>query len=114
MSQPPAPLRKTLQTRDGAISYLEWDAAPDKPLLLFSHANGFNASTYRSLLSPLARDFRIIAWDMRGHGLTTLPLDNKSLHGWRIFRDDLLRFIDGDAAAPGHTSPATDAERKVA
>src|SRR4051812_42112413 len=107
-----SPIRKTLSTRDGAISFLEWEVT-DKPLLLFSHANGFNASTYRSLLSPLSSEFRIIAWDMRGHGLTTLPLDRKRLRGWQIFRDDLLRFIDQLDARPtvlaGHSLGATSA-----
>lgn len=94
MSEPQSAVRKRLETAEGAISYLEWEAAPNKPLLIFSHANGFNASTYRSLLSPLAGDFRIMAWDMRGHGLTTLPLNKNGLQGWQIFRDDLLRFLD--------------------
>lgn len=111
MSELSAPVRKMLETPEGAISYLEWEATPDKPLLIFSHANGFNASTYRSLLTPLQNDFRIIAWDMRGHGLTTLPLNKKGLRGWQIFRDDLLRFVDQLDAKPtvlaGHSLGAT-------
>src|SRR5690242_20573917 len=111
MSESAHSSRKTLETAEGAISYLEWEAAPDKQLLIFSHANGFNASTYSSLLSPLSGDFRIIAWDMRGHGLTTLPLNKNGLRGWQIFRDDLLRFVDGLEFSPtvmaGHSLGAT-------
>jgi pimeloyl-ACP methyl ester carboxylesterase len=106
-----SPVRKTLDTGEGTISYLEWEGAAGAPLLIFSHANGFNASTYRSLLTPLAGEFRIVAWDMRGHGLTTLPLDRTGLRGWQIFRDDLLRFIDRLDAKPavlaGHSLGAT-------
>jgi pimeloyl-ACP methyl ester carboxylesterase len=113
MSSPQSqlPVRKTLDAGDGTISYLEWEGAAGAPVLIFSHANGFNASTYKSLLAPLAGEFRIIAWDMRGHGLTTLPLDRNRLRGWQIFRDDLLRFIDRLDAKPavlaGHSLGAT-------
>ncbi len=92
------PLRRTIALPDGAVSYLEWEA--DAPLLVFSHANGFNASTYRSILAPLAGRFRIIAWDLRGHGLTQLPTDPRRICGWTIFRDDLLRFLDALEVKP--------------
>lgn len=92
------------------MSYLEWES-PGAPLLVFSHANGFNASTYKTLLSPLAGPFRIVALDMRGHGLTTLPLDKRRLSGWRVYRDDLLRFLDRIDAEPavlaGHSLGAS-------
>jgi pimeloyl-ACP methyl ester carboxylesterase len=105
------PVRKTLDADDGAVSYLEWEGTAGAPLLIFSHANGFNASTYKSLLAPLAEEFRIVAWDMRGHGLTTLPLDRRLMRGWQIFRDDVLRFIDRLDAKPvvlaGHSLGAT-------
>lgn len=87
------PVRREITFADGAMSYLEWES-PGAPLLIFSHANGFNASTYKALLSPLAGPLRIIAIDMRGHGLTTLPLNKTALKGWRLYRDDLLRFLD--------------------
>lgn len=105
------PVRRNLPLPQGAVSYLEWEAEPGAPLLIFSHANGFNASTYKSLLQPLAGTFRIVGWDMRGHGLTALPLDRSALNGWRVFRDDLLRFIDMLAVKPkvlaGHSLGAT-------
>ena len=105
------PVRRNLPLADGTISWLEWEAEERAPLLIWSHANGFNASTYKSLLQPLAGKFRIVAWDMRGHGLTNLPLDKSLLTGWRVFRDDLLRFIDALDVKPkviaGHSFGAT-------
>ena len=96
---------------DGAVSFLEWEAPAGAPLVVFSHANGFNASTYKSLLQPLAQRLRIVAWDMRGHGLTALPLDRTRLPGWRVFRDDLIRFVSALGAKPavlaGHSLGAT-------
>jgi pimeloyl-ACP methyl ester carboxylesterase len=88
------PQRRSMPFDDGAMSYLEWSDAPaGAPLLVFAHANGFNAFTYRSLLAPLSEKFRIVALDMRGHGLTTLPADRSLVKRWKVYRDDLLRFV---------------------
>jgi pimeloyl-ACP methyl ester carboxylesterase len=97
---------------DGAMSFLEWnEAAPGAPLLVFAHANGFNALTYRALLGPLADRFRIVVPDMRGHGLTTLKTDPALVSGWRVYRDDLLRLVARLGDAPrilaGHSLGAT-------
>jgi pimeloyl-ACP methyl ester carboxylesterase len=85
--------RKNLALADGAVSYLE--GAADAPLLHFTHANGFNAETYRALLTPLQGRFRITAADMRGHGFTTLPAVPGMQAGWRIYGEDLARVTDG-------------------
>ncbi len=43
------PPRAEIAFADGAMSYLAWDdAGPDRPALVFTHANGFNANTYRT------------------------------------------------------------------
>ena len=47
------------------------DRAPD---IVFSHANGFNARTYRSILAPLADRFRILAIDMGSRGISYAQL----------------------------------------
>jgi pimeloyl-ACP methyl ester carboxylesterase len=85
--------RRTLVFEDGAMSFLEWEGPAEAPLLLFLHANGFNALTYRTVLAPLAGTLRVIAFDLRGHGLTTLPTDLAKAR-WTTHRDDLLRFTD--------------------
>lgn len=109
--------RHALALDDGEVSYLEWPGPPGAPLLLFQHANGFNAQTYRFLLSPLADRFRIVAQDLRGHGQTTLPPDLKKA-SWRIYADDLLRFLDRLGARPnvlaGHSMGATTGLMAVA
>lgn len=89
-----APARRELVLDDGEISFLEWNQGKGLPALHFAHANGFNGTTYRSLLSPLASRFHIRAWDARGHGMTRLPADPTDHRRWTIFRDDLIRFIE--------------------
>jgi pimeloyl-ACP methyl ester carboxylesterase len=93
---------------DGEVSYLEWPA--EAPLLHFAHATGFNAETYRALLTPLQGRFRIAAVDQRGHGFTTLPATPGPQADWTNFGRDLARIIEqlGDAPAvlAGHSMGA--------
>jgi len=63
------------------------------PDLVFLHATGFNALTYRALLAPLGQDFRVVALDQRGHGRSRLPSDPRRIDGWRIYVRDLLALL---------------------
>jgi pimeloyl-ACP methyl ester carboxylesterase len=60
--------------------------------ILFLHANGFNAHTYRAILAPLGTRFRVLAVDMRGHGRSSLPTD-PTQHSWQVYADDLLELL---------------------
>jgi pimeloyl-ACP methyl ester carboxylesterase len=73
------------------------DAGPqDRPVdIVFLHANGFNASTYRTVLSPLADTLRVVAVDQRGHGLSRLAADPvDSRRSWKDLRDDLIALLE--------------------
>lgn len=85
---------------------------PNRPVdLIFSHANGFNAATYRSLLSPLSTSLRIWAPDLRGHGRSTLPTFARPKTSWRDHRDDLLALLEAVDGPPvvmaGHSMGGT-------
>jgi pimeloyl-ACP methyl ester carboxylesterase len=102
-------VRKNLTLPDGEVSYLE--GAADAPLLHFAHATGFNAETYRSLLTPLQGRFRVAACDQRGHGFTTLPATPGEAADWHNFGADLAGILAAlDPAAPavlaGHSMGA--------
>jgi len=103
------PFRRTLELPDGNVSCLDW--AGDGPPLHFAHATGFNAETYRGLLSPLAGRLHVVASDLRGHGLTTLPAVPGTAKGWAIYRDDLAVILDRldlePAILSGHSMGAT-------
>jgi pimeloyl-ACP methyl ester carboxylesterase len=103
------PVRRPVSLNDGTMSCLEW--ASDRPLLLFLHATGFNAETYRGLLGPLAEHFHIIAPDQRGHGMSKLPLRPDAVGNWEIYCDDLLALLDRQPGRPallaGHSMGAT-------
>ena len=95
------PVRREMALKDGTISYLEWKARENLPVLHFAHANGFNAMTYRHVLGPLASHFHIRAWDARGHGFTKLPTDPANHANWNVYRDDLIACIEPLVAETG-------------
>lgn len=95
----------------GAMAVVEFGPSERAPDLVFLHANGFNAMTYRQLLAPLgAEGLRVIAIDQRGHGLSQLatPLED---HDWRRYADDLVALTEALGAMPrvlaGHSMGAT-------
>lgn len=107
----PRARRVDLPSRGGEMAVLDF-GPPERPVdLVFSHANGFNARTYRTILSPLTERLRIIAFDMRGHGASTLPADPERHPGWHGFRDDLLALLAAEADGPvvlaGHSMGGT-------
>ncbi|HUM69725.1 MAG TPA: alpha/beta fold hydrolase, partial [Chloroflexota bacterium] len=82
-------------------------ATPD---IVFIHATGFNARTYRTLLAPLGERFHVLALDMRGHGLTNLPHKLFSYTSWKRHRDDLIAVLEHFTAPvtlAGHSMGAT-------
>jgi pimeloyl-ACP methyl ester carboxylesterase len=107
----PRTLTIDLPTRGGAMAALDFGPASRPIDVIFSHANGFNARTYRSILSSLAVGLRIVAIDLRGHGATTLPTTIEGREGWPQFRDDLLALVASVAEGPvvlaGHSMGGT-------
>jgi pimeloyl-ACP methyl ester carboxylesterase len=100
-----------LPGRGGEMAALELGPR-DRPVdIVFSHANGFNGRTYRTVLQPLASDLRILAIDLRGHGASTLPATIEGRQGWLEFRDDLLALLAAACEAPavlaGHSMGGT-------
>ena len=51
------------------ISYYEWGPKNGRPILLL-HATGFHARVWDRTIAHLGEGFRIIAVDLRGHGLS--------------------------------------------
>jgi pimeloyl-ACP methyl ester carboxylesterase len=102
------PVCTTLPLPEGEVSCLQWEGAG--PFLHFAHATGFNAETYRGLLTPLADRLSIAACDQRGHGFSTLPAEEPPT-GWTIYRDDLVRILErldkGPAILAGHSMGGT-------
>ena len=97
---------------EGHVAALEFGPA-SRPLdILFLHANGFNALTYRHVFAELAPSLRLLAVDLRGHGLTTLPVPPEH-PGWELYADDLVALLGTLDAPPrllaGHSMGASTA-----
>lgn len=103
--------RRMIAVPGGEMAALEF-GPPERPLdVIFMHANGFNAGTYRTILAPLADRLRILAVDQRGHGRTTLPAVPYASNAWTGFRDDLLALLAALGETPtvlaGHSMGGT-------
>ena len=100
-----APRRRTLSLDasrgPGLVSALDF-GDPTRPIdVVFFHANGFNALTYRSVLGPLSQSLRILAVDQRGHGQTGLQTKIEGRRSWDDHRYDDIAVLDALAKEPG-------------
>jgi pimeloyl-ACP methyl ester carboxylesterase len=59
--------------RDGVKIYYEDQGTG--PAVLLSHGYSATSQMWRGQVQPLAAKYRLITWDMRGHGLTDSPDD---------------------------------------
>jgi pimeloyl-ACP methyl ester carboxylesterase len=69
------------------------DTTVERPVLVAVHGGpGLDHSTVKSALAPLAEDFQILYFDLRGHGRS----DHSSAEFWnmRTWADDLRRLCD--------------------
>jgi pimeloyl-ACP methyl ester carboxylesterase len=96
---------------DGEMAVLDFGDSGRPVDVVFLHANGFNALTYRSILAPLSAGLRLVAPDLRGHGATQLAADPRNRRSWNDLRDDVLALLDALGGPPvalaGHSMGAT-------
>jgi pimeloyl-ACP methyl ester carboxylesterase len=85
----------TVKTPDGlTISAQEW-GNPAGPEILFIH--GFSQSHLsfiRQVDSELAKEFRIVTYDLRGHGNSDKPLDPARYRDGKAWGDEVQAVID--------------------
>ena len=96
--------RFTIPGRGGHIAGLNFGRAGGPIDLVFLHATGFCALTYRRLLQPLGPERRAVALDLRGHGHTTLPARAAALTHWHTYAEDVVgavRQLSAGQPAPG-------------
>lgn len=85
----------SVKTPDGlTIAAQEW-GNPQGPEILFIH--GFaqsHLSWMRQVDSDLAKEFRIITYDLRGHGNSDKPLDKAPYHDNKAWADEVKAVMD--------------------
>lgn len=96
-------MRQGKRIRVGDVAGWEWESeTTDSPMLVFAHATGFNASAYKSLLGLLSPEIRVVAFDQRGHGNTSLPADPSRLRSWEVYAQDLVKLLEKMTTRPVH------------
>ena len=75
----------------GDITFHLEERGEGKPLLLLHGLLGSIESDWRRFIPLFSREYRVIAVDMRGHGLTDNPEGRLSDE---LFRDDLIGLLD--------------------
>ncbi len=97
--------------RFGDFSVLHREArGDDRVSVHFAHATGFNAETYRELLSALESSLDVYAMDARGHGMSEATADPRKLRSWAQYRKDLEGLVETltqPTVLAGHSMGAT-------
>jgi non-heme chloroperoxidase len=85
----------SLRTPDGlTIAAQEW-GKPDGPEILFIHGYAqCHLSWARQLGSELAQEFRIVTYDLRGHGGSDKPLGPEPYKSGKAWADELEAVMD--------------------
>ena len=103
--------RATFDLPGGQIAGIQFGAPKPTPDIVFLHATGFNARTYRTMLDPLIDRVNVLAIDARGHGRTTLPTPHFGYVSWTRHRDDLIALMEKYFTKPvtlaGHSMGGT-------
>lgn len=103
--------RVSFEIPGGTMAGIAFGARTPNPDIVFLHATGFNARTYRTLLEPLGDKFHVLALDARGHGRTKLKAGTFGYTSWRRHRDDLIALMERHftqaVTLAGHSMGAT-------
>lgn len=107
--------RRSYTLRDGELSALHFGDMSEPVRLVFLHANGFNAQSYRALMERV--EVHSVVFDMRGHGESRGLPQPKTISNYNIFRDDCIEFFerhlpeltDGSVVLAGHSFGAVSA-----
>ena len=88
---------ETHQVRGGdglRLHVREWGGA-ESPPILFIHGWSQNYRCWqRQFDSPLADEFRLVALDLRGHGMSDMPLGPEHYTDARLWADDIAAIIE--------------------
>lgn len=81
---------KKIQVDEVSVTYFD-EGKPDSPTVIFIHGFPFNKSMWRNQVEVLKEQFRVIAYDVRGHGNSESGAQPFSIHQ---FAEDLFLFMD--------------------
>ena len=77
----------------GAARLFFEDSGGDGLPILLSHGFGASTEMWRGQVENFRNRYRLITWDMRGHGRTECP-DDLSLYSQNNTADDMAAVLD--------------------
>jgi 3-oxoadipate enol-lactonase len=80
-----------IKTDDGCIIHVEVEGPPNGPVLMLSNSLGTNLHMWDDQVAPWNRHFRLVRYDRRGHGQSSVPKGPYTME--RLGRD-VLAVID--------------------
>ena len=83
-------------TRSTTGTAYDLTGSPDAPVLVLIHGLGLTRSTWDDVVPALARDYRVLTYDLCGHGESALPQVKPSL---TVLSDQLGTLLDELAIA---------------
>ncbi len=98
-----SPVERSVSATNGiSLAHRDWGDV-GAPVMVLLHATGESSASWAALAPALARSFRVVAVDLRGHGNSDWP----GAYSLEAMRDDVLGLLDdlGDAAVTlvGHS-----------
>jgi len=75
----------------GVRIHYQWSGAPDKPVLVLSNSLGADLTMWDEQVPPLSEHFRLLRYDVRGHGRSSSPPGPYSIE---LLSRDLLAMLD--------------------
>ena len=72
----------------------EWGSADGPPILLIHGWSQNHLCWARQYESALAEEFRLVAYDLRGHGMSEAPLEPGHYTDGKLWADDVAAIID--------------------
>ncbi|SAK47561.1 alpha/beta hydrolase fold protein [Caballeronia fortuita] len=94
-----APHSYTVSSTDGVKIAVQESGDPDGPPIILVHGLlGSRLNWEAQVQSPALRSYRIITYDLRGHGLSDKPAGAAPYHDGSRWADDLAAVIQGSHA----------------
>ncbi len=78
-------------TRSRTGTAYDLTGSPDAPVVVLIHGLGLTRSTWDDFVPALARDYRVLSYDLIGHGESALPQVKPSL---TVLSEQLVRLLD--------------------
>jgi non-heme chloroperoxidase len=89
--------RTTIHTVRGGgglrLHVREWGKADGPPILFMHGFSQSHLSWAKQYQSALAEEFRLVAYDLRGHGMSEAPLEPEHYTDGQLWADDLAAII---------------------